>query len=99
MLLHVPIYFIIENFGDFLGDAASDIKVCLPGESGNILDTVGGDLTTSLQSLSDSMTGLDGFDSTSETTTITDAWSLVNAGITDFYTGKTIDISDSSAIG
>ena len=45
--VHVSI--IIDNFGDLVGTDITDmISVCLPGETGNIIDTIGGDSTTAL---------------------------------------------------
>ena len=48
-----------------LGESADYIKVCLPGESGDIISQVGGDTTALLKALEDTINGMNSFDVTS----------------------------------
>lgn len=79
--------------GSVLGDATDYIGVCMPGASGNLLDTIGGDITASMNGLTDSMDGMKNFENQQFSAAIDNAWKNVTDTIYNYYTGRTLDFT------
>ena len=61
----VIFYIILENFGDLLGSNTNYFSVCLSGGTGNLINEIGGDTTSTLTSLQTVISDMNSFNATS----------------------------------
>lgn len=86
------------NVGSLLpADYGSLITQCLPGESGDLLQSSFlGSATASLTNLRSTMNSITSFNDTEVNRQIDDAYAGVTTLINDYYTGKVLDFSSST---
>lgn len=74
-------------------DTANQIAVCMPGEDGDIINSVAPDISDLINGMSDAILGMDDFDTTNLLNDLSDSWTALDQHISKTYVSATLDWS------